>query len=171
MIIEALGNLGDFLGGIGVVITLAYLAVQVRQNTRAVKTASRQNVVDSFRTINRLLLDPTVAQTFSKGLSYYPDLPFTERSTFAALMNEHALFFQGAHASHESGHLEDETYNAYLDWIATVMAAPGSALWWEVARHVYTNRVVQALDERLNRGGLVDIRNLDAYRLDDRPNL
>ncbi len=28
--IEALGNIGDFVGGIGVVVTLLYLAVQIR---------------------------------------------------------------------------------------------------------------------------------------------
>ena len=30
----ALGNVGDFIGGIGVVATLLYLVVQIRQNTR-----------------------------------------------------------------------------------------------------------------------------------------
>ena len=30
--LEALGNLGDFVGGIAVVVTLIYLALQVRQN-------------------------------------------------------------------------------------------------------------------------------------------
>jgi hypothetical protein len=29
-VLEDLGNLGDFLGGIGVVVTLLYLAIQVR---------------------------------------------------------------------------------------------------------------------------------------------
>jgi hypothetical protein len=36
-IVDVLGNLGDLLGGIGVVITIAYPAVQGRRNTRAVK--------------------------------------------------------------------------------------------------------------------------------------
>jgi hypothetical protein len=165
--LEALGNLGDLLGGIGVVITLAYLAVQVRQNTRALRTTSRQHVVDSYRTINRLLLDPSMARTFSMGLASFPNLSFDERSRFAALMNEHALFFQAACALHESGQLDDETYNAYRDWIATVMAAPGGTAWWETARSVYERRVVQALDERLKRGGLADVLQYDGYRLDD----
>ena len=30
---ETLGNLGDFLGGIAVIATLVYLALQIRQNT------------------------------------------------------------------------------------------------------------------------------------------
>jgi hypothetical protein len=165
----ALGNIGDFLGGIGVVITLAYLAVQVRQNTRALRTTSRQDVVDSYRTINRLMLDPSIARTFSLGLSSFPNLSFDERSRFGALMNEHALFFQAVYALHESGQLEDETYHAYREWIAAVMAAPGGTAWWEGARAVYTRSVVHALDERLKHGGLPDVLQFDGYRLDDGP--
>jgi hypothetical protein len=168
---DALGNIGDFLGGIGVVITLAYLAVQIRQNTRAVKTSSRQDVVDSYRTINRLFLDPSVARVFSRGVSSFPDLPFDERSRFNALMNEHALFFQSAFALHESGQLEDETYHAYLEWIATVMATPGAAAWWQGARPVYARRVAEALDERIGRGRLADVSDFDGYRLDDEPTI
>jgi hypothetical protein len=35
-ILEALGNIGDFIGGIGVVVTLLYLVMQIRQNTRQI---------------------------------------------------------------------------------------------------------------------------------------
>lgn len=44
MSIEALGNLGDFVGGVAVVITLIYLALQIRQNSRqiAMNTATTQ---------------------------------------------------------------------------------------------------------------------------------
>ena len=52
--LEALGNLGDFIGGIAVVVTLLYLALQVRHNTRAMQTASRQAIVSGFRDYNRL---------------------------------------------------------------------------------------------------------------------
>jgi hypothetical protein len=36
-VLEDLGNLGDFLGGIGVIITLIYLATQIRQNTNQLR--------------------------------------------------------------------------------------------------------------------------------------
>ena len=38
MNLEALGNIGDFLGGIGVVVTLVYLAAQIRQNTAQLRS-------------------------------------------------------------------------------------------------------------------------------------
>ena len=110
-----------------------------------------------------------MARTFSRGLASFPDLSFDERSRFNALMNEHTLFFQSAYALHESGQLEDETYQAYRDWISTVLAAPGGSAWWDTARPVYANRVAQALDERLKSGGLPDVFEFDAYRLDDEP--
>jgi len=41
MNLETLGNLGDFIGGIGVVATLIYLASQIRQNTASVRQSNR----------------------------------------------------------------------------------------------------------------------------------
>ena len=40
MTLSELGDLGDFLGGIGVIVTLVYLAIQIRRNTQAVRSAS-----------------------------------------------------------------------------------------------------------------------------------
>ena len=51
--VESLGNLGDFIGGIGVIITLIYLATQVRQNTAALRAASRQAIVAGMRDHSR----------------------------------------------------------------------------------------------------------------------
>ena len=38
--IETLANVGEAIGGLGVVISPLYLAVQIRQNTRAVRSSS-----------------------------------------------------------------------------------------------------------------------------------
>ena len=40
MTIETLGSLGDFLGGLAVIASLLYLAVQIRQNTKAIRSSS-----------------------------------------------------------------------------------------------------------------------------------
>jgi hypothetical protein len=37
--------IGDFVGGIAVIVTLLYLAVQVRHNTRSTKLASMQSTM------------------------------------------------------------------------------------------------------------------------------
>lgn len=40
MDVEMLGNLGDFVGGLAVIASLLYLAVQIRQNTKAIRSSS-----------------------------------------------------------------------------------------------------------------------------------
>ena len=46
--IEVLGNFGDFIGGIAVVITLLYLPYQIRRNTKEVRNNSIQMLLDRY---------------------------------------------------------------------------------------------------------------------------
>lgn len=157
--LELLGNLGDFIGGIAVVATLIYLAVQVRQNTAALKTASRQEVVAGMREHNRLAFQPG-AGAWNRAAERFPDVPEDDRRYFSATMADLLLFFQGAHALHEAGTLEDETYEAYLDFVAAALATPGGRWFWHKSRRVFTSRMATALDARLERGDLPDLLQL-----------
>jgi hypothetical protein len=153
---EALGNLGDFIGGIAVVATLIYLAVQVRQNTAALRTASRQAIVAGMREHVRLALEPG-ADTFFHAVEAFPDVSVDAYRHYTTRMNDLLLFFQGAHALHESGTLEDETYEAYLDFVAASCTTPGGARYWQQVQEIFTPRMVLALDARIERGGLRDL--------------
>ena len=54
MTLEDLGNLGEFIASIGVLITLIYLAIQIRQNTEATKIQTRQAISEAqFAKLNR----------------------------------------------------------------------------------------------------------------------
>jgi len=153
---ETLGNLGDFVGGIGVVATLVYLAVQVRQNTLALRTASRQAIVAGMRDHVRLALEPG-GDSFVHAVEAFPEVDPDAARYFATRMNDLLLFFQGAHALHEAGTLEDETYQAYLDFVAASCATPGGARYWDAVRDIYTARMAGALDARIEQGQLRDL--------------
>ncbi len=49
MTLMELGALGEFLGAIGVIVTLAYLAVQIRQNTRAMEEGKRLALAQTYQ--------------------------------------------------------------------------------------------------------------------------
>lgn len=38
--LENLANIGEFIGALGVIVSIGYLAIQIRQNTKAVQSAS-----------------------------------------------------------------------------------------------------------------------------------
>jgi hypothetical protein len=53
---QLLGNLGEFVGAIAVVVTLAYLTVQIRQTNKIQKTLTRQNYTDAAQRRIELML-------------------------------------------------------------------------------------------------------------------
>ena len=51
-----IGALGELVGAVAVVVSLIYLSRQVRQNTRALRTANAATVKQNFQTIARAFI-------------------------------------------------------------------------------------------------------------------
>ena len=166
---QLLGNFGEFLGAIAVVVTLGYLVVQIKQNTSALRATSRLQIASGYRENNRLLADGNVARAYTVGLGHFPDMSFEERSLFSMYMNDFGVFIQGALALHEEGQLEDATYKGYLDSFCSSLATPGGSAWWHEVRPFYLKRMVDVVDQRLVQGGLPTPSILDSsiLKLDD----
>lgn len=87
---EAMGAIGEIVGAAGVIITLAYLAVQVRQNSRQLERgieASRIAAEDAFgRGFDRWrelsVTDEEVADLFLRGMEDIESLGRSERLRF-----------------------------------------------------------------------------------------
>ncbi len=80
MTLEDLGNIGDFAGGLGVVITFIYLAVQIRQNTRSTNANTRivmaERSIETIRSVRTddALLAAMIKSRAEKELSAEEDL-------------------------------------------------------------------------------------------------
>ena len=69
MDLQALANLSQILGGVAVVISLVYLAIQVRQGTRAQRTENYARALDRVATMQALLSqDGDLSKVFSRGV-------------------------------------------------------------------------------------------------------
>ena len=87
--LEALGNLGDFVGGVAVIVTLLYLASQIRQNTTPRHVPAKiVQVADIPRTISGKIVELAVrnvvhgravkntdALANPEALAHFRDLP------------------------------------------------------------------------------------------------
>ena len=165
--LNALGDIGDFVGGVAVLITLAYLATQVKQHTAALRTASRQDLSSAFRSHNDHLLDPQVSEVYALGLRNYPDLTPAQKRTFTCTISDQALFLQNAFALYESGALGIENYKPYLTWFACAVSTPGGSEWWRETQGFYNVALVQSIDARLAEGDLPDVLELGFFALEE----
>ena len=80
---EAMGATGEVIGAVGVIISILYLAVQVRSNTRSLKASTFQAACDASARISLALgSDPQVALVWQKGLAGVQELSPAEVSQF-----------------------------------------------------------------------------------------
>jgi hypothetical protein len=68
MSIQDLGSLGELVGAVAVVLSLIYLATQIRQNTQATRAASYEDVAQGVRAFMALIAnDEGVADIYLRG--------------------------------------------------------------------------------------------------------
>ena len=77
---EALGAIGEIVAAVAVVITIGYLAVQIRQNTDSLRAATIQDIVREGNVFVRdLALHPDLARVWRSGLDSLETLSSEER--------------------------------------------------------------------------------------------
>ena len=65
---EAISSIGELVGGVGVIITLLYLATQIRQNTRNLQQSASTVVNQALSDVNsRLSTDAEFVDIFLRG--------------------------------------------------------------------------------------------------------
>jgi len=72
MSLNDLANMGQVIGAIAVVISLIYVALQIRQNTNAVRSATAQSVHEHFASWYHLIAaDAELSRIVADGLRDY----------------------------------------------------------------------------------------------------
>jgi hypothetical protein len=97
MTLNDLANLGQIIGALAVVISLIYVALQIRQNTNAIRSATAQTVHEHFANWYHLIAaDAELAQIAANGLRDYASLSEKEKVRFVATFMSFLSYSQNA---------------------------------------------------------------------------
>jgi hypothetical protein len=133
---DALGAIAELAGAIGVIASLAYVATQIRHNTRASAVESKlvtTGMLTEF--VDMLITDPELNDIFQRGRISKEDLTKEEYQRFSNMVMKTFWFCSAAHFQLRTGTLTDEDWyeiKAILDyWIA----GAGVREWWSRYGH------------------------------------
>lgn len=126
---EAIGAVGEVLGATGVIVTLGYLAMQIRQNTRALRAAS----VDSMTSIandirTHLFNDPEITAIYMRGLRGVESLSELETERFRLLMTNALWALWNAYAQAQLG--DRYSWEAQKPLLRRFLSQPGGEWYW-----------------------------------------
>lgn len=131
MELQDLANIGEFVSGVVVVITLAYLALQIRQNTKSLRMENYARALDRLATMQASLArDGDMAVLISRGAEDGSSLSPRERLQFNWFFTEFfgALEFM-FHAAEDRA-LPDAVWGRWAYAAAFWLSLPGVRSWW-----------------------------------------
>jgi hypothetical protein len=156
--IQELGSLGEFVGAVAVVISLVYLALQVRQNSRYV----RENT-EFLRASNEISSNEGNVALRTWYVDH-PGLFDVQRRGDAGERLEgedavlYALLLQSVFESHmtyfvqhERGLTGDEIWNYWVRYFDRECRQPGVRAWWRRSRDRFPEDFRAYIDEKVDR--------------------
>ena len=110
---EAVGAIGEIVGAAGVIITLLYLSIQLRQNTRASQITAIQSSMENSATFSELIaINEEVAHVFWQGLTDPEALSAADKRRFVGILNIFLRREAVAFYLHREGMMPDDLWAA-----------------------------------------------------------
>ena len=144
MTLADLGNIGEFVASIVVVVSLIYLATQVRQNSRLLRASAIQSAASN--TANGFV--STVAQSLDtatvvvKGLGDFASLSREESAQFSALLFLIFNEVQGAYLLNLENALPESLWQSRASIVSFYLRAPGGREAWKTWRELLDRNFV-----------------------------
>ena len=131
MNLTQLANLGEFIGGVAVLVTLIYLVIQVRQGNATARAAARQTLIDTWqRTMFSLGQDRELLRIGGEGFLDFSALSDSDKSQFVFLMSQYLGNVYNGVLLQQEGLLDQKTLDYIGGLVASATLTPGGAVWW-----------------------------------------
>ena len=104
---EAIGAIGELVGATGVIATLGYLAVQIRQNSHAVKSATAQSLIAAINeNLQTGVASPQAAKMIVLGQTDFQALSDDEKMQFVLFLLSWFRIMDQAYQHHLLGYIQ-----------------------------------------------------------------
>jgi hypothetical protein len=134
MDLDQLGNLGEFVSGVAVVASLIYVAIQIRQNTRATQAATLQEV---SRDMREQFSPKPLEHEASRKISCGEKLTFEERWAWNQYTMNTFRMYENQWFQYRQGALDAQLFRGYQNHIYLTMDLPGAEAFWESTRTAF----------------------------------
>ncbi len=164
MDLDSLSKLGEFVGGFFVVLSLFYLAYQVRQNTKSMMSENYARLLQHMSNMqSRLSVDAELNHIFMVGAEDPGRLSRADRIRFAWALYE--LFGTAEFMYHQSlGKALPP--GVWARWEATIgwwLSHPGIRAWW-ASKPTPLTADFEAFGEELQRNNRFDPAGVERWR-------
>ena len=140
MTLEQLANIAEVFGMLVVAITLIYLTIQMRQNTKALRATAAQSVHEMAEAIfHPIMMDAALADVVIRGMRDPATLSEVETGRFTAQWMINFFVWQNWFYQWRHGALDEGIWLGYSKILTDVYQTPGIRRFWEQRGHYFSD--------------------------------
>ncbi len=133
---EAISAIAEVCGVIAVIVTLVYLAIQIKQSTVAMRGTTINAVTDRIFQEQRWAAD--LADTFAKF--HDPDsLTVPEKIRYLNWINSGLRNRQNEYFLYKQGSLDEQVWQASVSMIPLFLSEPIARKWWDESKSLFAD--------------------------------
>jgi hypothetical protein len=166
---EAIGAVGEVLGAIGVILTLVYLAVQIRQNTAMMTAQTVQASVDATQRVLLFRAEHAEVRAVLRKARDDEELDRDEFELLAAYLQATFMNFQARLQHNTRGVFDASVNESYEKILIDYLEGPYVQRWWDYSKALYGEEFREHCDkiiERINESGSSLVNWGEAFSVD-----
>ena len=153
MDITTLAAWGEFLGGVAVVVSLVYLASQIRQNSRLLQVSATVAMETSENlSINAVLHEPSLAQIWTIETAEFDSLPEVEQARLSAFVSMQIATFHRNYYFKKDGVVRDEVWKAHRRLTGSLLRPAWTQKVWSDSRLAFSDEFGEFVDRLIREG-------------------
>ena len=138
------------LGAIAVVVSVLYLAFQVRQNTTHSRAYSQRDMLNEItRDILSVSLEPELLR---RGLSDFESFSDDDKVRFSGYLVTHIARFEANLRLYRSDLMDEVLFRAHRAWALNLLTTPGGLQWWTHWKRNFSEDIREYLEDAVARG-------------------
>ena len=145
MDIQTLGNLGEFIGSIAVLITLVYLAIQTRQTVINARQRCYSDILTRRQELMVLLMERDVIEIWGKGCNR-EQMDSIDAQRFTSMGVCWLSHVQDTYIQYKAGLVEEKIWEAERALLNVAFSQPGFLDWWEHGKQYVSEEFAQVME-------------------------
>jgi hypothetical protein len=139
-------SIGSLVSSIAVLISLIYLALQVRQAERNQQASIRQGRATRVVDIVLATGDPALGDALPKGTAGETDISSVQFGQFIAIYGAFLASAEDTYLQYKEGLLTEAVYASFTESWRQTLAQPGVRALWKLRRHGFERGFADLMD-------------------------
>jgi hypothetical protein len=147
---DAIGSVGELIGAIAVVITLVFLTVQLKQNTRSIRASTRSQHTEAVSNSLATLQNQNFASVMITGMNDPESLSAVDKLRFGSYLLRLLRGWEDAYFHWRDGDYDEGAWHSNRAFMLDMLSISGVNAYFNTRKGWLDGRFVAYIEEELS---------------------